>query len=45
MLEVIEKRKKIRLKMSEVHSEKATVKVLDCEIALADLYEKVIFGI
>ena len=27
-----------------VHSEKASVKVLDCEITLADLYEKVAFN-
>jgi Uma2 family endonuclease len=26
-----------------VHGEKASIKVLDCEISLADLYEKVIF--
>jgi Uma2 family endonuclease len=28
-----------------VHGEKASIKVLDCEIALVDLYEKVIFGV
>ena len=26
-----------------VHGENASIKVLDCEITLADLYEKVIF--